>query len=93
MPTPDLSPPVLRKHFAKLTKQSDALEAKLAPLREELNTVVAGDGKMTVKDAADREGKLRPQIRKLQEELAPIEMERAAVARALGGKTSEPTEG
>jgi predicted nucleic acid-binding Zn-ribbon protein len=84
----DFSPDTLRKRFAKLTKESDALEAKLAPLRSELNDVVAGKGNITVLQASKREADLRPKIRKLQEELAPIEMERAAIARALGGKTA-----
>jgi chromosome segregation ATPase len=84
----DFSPDTLRKRFAKLTKESDALEAKLAPLRAELNDVVAGKSNITVLQASKREADLRPKIRKLQEELAPIEMERAAIARALGGKTA-----
>ena len=84
----DFSPDTLRKQFAKLTKQSDALEAKLQPMRNELNDVVAGKGNITVMQASKREADLRPKIRKLQEELAPIEMERAAIARALGGKTA-----
>lgn len=84
----DFSPDTLRKQFAKLTRQHDALDAKLQPLRDELNAVVAGKGSVTVLQAAKREADLRPKIRKLQEELAPIEMERAAIARALGGKTA-----
>lgn len=89
----DFSPEALRKQFKTLTAKAESLEAKLAPLRDELNAVVAGAGNITVRRAQDREAKLRPQIRKLQEQLAPIEMERAAIARALGGKTSEPAEG
>ena len=86
----DFSPENLRKRFRELTKKSDALEAKLAPLREELNNVVAGKGNITVLQASKRETEIRPQIVKLQKELAPIEMERAALARALGGRTSGP---
>ena len=86
----DFSPENLRKRFRELTKKSDALEAKLAPLREELNEVVAGKGNITVLQASKREADIRPQIVKLQKELAPIEMERAALARALGGRTSGP---
>jgi hypothetical protein len=93
MPTPDLSPKKLREHFADLTAKSLKLEAKLEPLRAELDAVVAGEGDITVVEARKREGALRPKIRDLQEQLAPIEMQRAAVARALGGKTSEPAEG
>jgi hypothetical protein len=86
----DFSPPTLRKRFRELTKKHDAADAKLQPLRDELNAVVAGEGNITVLQASKRESELRPKIRKLQEELAPIEMERAAIARALGGKTSDP---
>lgn len=83
-------PDKLRARFRDLTKKHDALDAKLQPLRDELNDVVAGKGDITVLQASKRESELRPKIRKLQEELAPLEMERAAIARALGGKTSEP---
>jgi nucleoside phosphorylase len=89
----DFSPPTLRKRFRELTKKYDAIEAKLDPLRAELNDTVAGKGNISVIQATAREATLRPRIRKLQEEAAPIEMERAAIARALGGKTSEPAEG
>lgn len=82
----DFSPENLRKQFVELTKKHDAIQAKLQPLRDELDAI--GDkGTLTVKAARDKEAKLRPQIVKLQAELAPIEMERAAIARALGGKT------
>ena len=86
----DFSPDNLRKRFRELTKKADALEAKLAPLRKELNETVAGKGNISVIQATAREATVRPRIRKLQEELAPIEMERAALARALGGRTSGP---
>ena len=84
----DFSPDTLRKRFRELTKKADALEAKLAPLRKELNETVAGKNNISVIQATAREATVRPRIRKLQEELAPIEMERAALARALGGKTA-----
>ena len=84
----DFSPDTLRKRFRELTKKADALEGKLQPLREELNDVVAGKGNISVLQASKREADIRPQIVKLQKELAPIEMERAALARALGGKTA-----
>lgn len=86
----DFSPEALRAQWKKLTAQSDAINAKLDPLREELNAVVAGEGNITVKKAAEREAALRPKIKELQNQLYPIEMERAAVARALGGKTGDP---
>ena len=82
----DFSPESLRKQWKLMTAKSDAIEAKLAPLREELNDTVSDDS-LTQGEARAREAKLRPQIKKLQAELYPIEMERAAIARALGGKT------
>lgn len=80
----DFSPETLRKRWDELQPLNDAIEAKLEPLRAELNAIVAGDVDMSVKDARTREAEIRPQIKALQAELAPIEMERAAVARALG---------
>jgi hypothetical protein len=83
----DFSPDALRKQFNALTAKHDAIQNELQPLRDELDAVVAGDGNITVKKAAEREKALRPKITALQKKLYPIEMERAAVARALGGKT------
>lgn len=85
----DFTPENLRKRWKELTAKHDAIDAKLSPLREELDATLA-DESLTVKVARAKEAKLRPQIKALQEELYPIEMERAAVARALGGKTGDP---
>lgn len=86
----DFSPDKLRKRFKDLTAEYDALDKKLQPLRDELDKVVAGEGNVTVKEARKREEQLRPKIKELQEKQYPIEMERAAISRALGGKTGEP---
>ena len=86
----DFKPETLRKHFHKLTADHDKVQAKLQPLRDELDALVAGDTKLTVKEAQKREAAIRPKIKELQNELYPIEMERATVARALGGKTGNP---
>lgn len=88
----DLSPDALRKHFAVLTRKRETIDTKLDPLRAELDSLVAGDTKLSVKGAQKREAEVRKQIVELQAKLFPIENERAATARALGGKTSEPTE-
>lgn len=88
----DFSPDTLRSHFADLTGQREKIDAKLVPLREELDKLAAGDTDLSVKKAQARERQVREQIVKLQGELAPIEQERAAVARALGGKTGTPDE-
>lgn len=86
----DFKPETLRKHFEKLTADYDKVDAKLQPLRDELDKLVAGDTKLSVKEANKREAALRTKIKTLQNEQYPIEMERATVARALGGKTSPP---
>lgn len=80
----DFSKENLRKRWAELQTAHDKIDAKLSPLREELNAIVAGDNDVTVKQARKWEAQIRPKIRELQEQLYPIEMERAAVARALG---------
>lgn len=86
----DFSPDNLRKHFHELTAKREKIDAKLDPLRAELNALVAGDTKLTVKKAKEREAVIRKEIVALQDKLFPIERERAAVARALGGKTGAP---
>ena len=83
----DLSPENLKKHLLTLNAKAEKIEAKLQPLRDELDGLVAGDGDLTVKEARKREEKIRPQIKALQAELAPIENERGVVTRALGGKS------
>jgi hypothetical protein len=88
----DLSPKNLRKQFHSLTAKHDAIQKKLQPLRDELDGLVSGESGVTVKKAREREAVIRPKIKELQNELYPIEMERAAVARALGGKTGSPDE-
>lgn len=86
----DFKPESLRKRFKELTAAHDKIQGKLQPLRDELDSLVAGEGDITVKKARAREEAIRPKIKALQEELYPIEMERAAVSRALGGKTGIP---
>ena len=89
----DFSPETLRKHFHARTAQRVKIDAKLDPLRRELNELVAGEGaaaKLTVKQARKREEEVRAEIVKLQRQLAPIEAERAAVANALKGQTGVP---
>lgn len=87
----DFTPENLRKQFRKLTADHDAVQKKLQPLRDELDAINS-DNTITAKKLRDREAVIRPKIVELQNELYPIEMERAAVARALGGKTGDPNE-
>jgi predicted nucleic acid-binding Zn-ribbon protein len=85
----DLSPEKLRAEFWKKTAEREKINAKLDPLRDELNGLVAGDKKLTAAQSKTREVKVRDQISALQTELAPIERDRATLARALGGQTGE----
>lgn len=87
----DFEPKALRKQFHSLTAKHDAIQKKLQPLRDELDGLFSDDSN-TLKKVREREAVIRPKIVELQNELYPIEMERAAVARALGGKTGSPDE-
>lgn len=82
----DFSPEAMRKRFAELTKIYDAADAKLAPLQQELTDFVA--------TYADKERAIRTKIAKIKDDtdLYNVEMERALISRALGGKTSAPEE-
>lgn len=86
----DFSPKALRSRWKELTKKAEALDKKLQPLREELDGLVSGKGGVTVAKAREREPAVRTKIKELQEQMYPVEMERAAVARALNGKTGDP---
>ena len=80
----DFSPKALRARFRELTAEYDKREAKLAPLRKKLDDHVA--------TAAKAEQAIREKIKAASVGLYDLEMERAAVARALGGKTGEPAD-
>jgi hypothetical protein len=81
----DFSPDKLRKRFAELTKQYEVIDAKRTALQLERD---GKDGKLT--DTSRRA--YADKIKKLHGQAAPVETERAMIARALGGKTSEPVE-
>lgn len=76
----DFSPEALRARFQELTKKHDQIRAKSDPLREKRD--------QQVQKARAEEDKLNAQIAKAEAGLYENEMERAAVARALGGRTS-----
>lgn len=86
----DFSPETVRARFHELTGEHDQIAAQLDPLRAELDSIVAGTADLSLAAARTREAELRQQIRVWQEALFPIEQERAACARALGGKTGVP---
>lgn len=78
--------------FWELKPQVDAAKNNLAPLREELNALVAGDTDLTVKQAHAREAELRAAIEAVQEDIHPLEQEMAVCARFLGGVVGEPVD-
>lgn len=85
MATVDFADPKsLRKRFHELSAQVAKIEAKLAPLFEELSAALDGP--------QDKEAEIRSRIVKVREGMYEMEMERAALARALGGKTGDPEE-
>jgi vacuolar-type H+-ATPase subunit D/Vma8 len=81
----DFDPKKLRKRFAELTEKHDAIRAKSDPLRAKYDTLVQ-DNRKAEDEAAKR-------VSNAERGLYEIEMERATIARALGGKTSEPAGG
>lgn len=85
----DFSPKALRAQWKAKLAEKEALDKKLDVLRAEWNGLAAGDGGVTVTEATSRKEKLRPKIVALQEQLYPIDMELAALARALGGRTGD----
>lgn len=76
----DFSPDKLRARFAELTKQYEAKDAKRAPIQAERDKYMETVGKKLA-GFDDR-------IRAANKGLYEIEMERAAISRALGGKTT-----
>lgn len=78
----DFSPDKLRKRFAELTKQYDKLDARRTALQRERDGKVDSAPEKVIRGYRDK-------IIKLHNEIAPIEAERAVIARALGGKTGE----
>lgn len=77
----DFSPDKLRARFAELTKKYDLIDAKRTKLQLER------DGKVDTHPEKDIRA-YRDRIIKLHKEAAPIEEDRAAISRALGGRTA-----
>jgi len=77
----DFSPDKLRARFAELTKKYEAVDAKRTKLQQERDGKVDKLSMAELRSYADK-------IKKLHAEAAPIEEERAAIARALGGRTA-----
>ena len=77
----DFNPDKMRARFQTLTKDYDKRMAKLEPLHKKLADHVAKSAKV--------EQELREQIAEAKEGMYDLEMERAMLARALGGRTGE----
>ena len=77
----------IRERFHELSAKSSALHEQLDPLRKELGDLVAGDTKLTVKQAIAREAEVRALIKPLSGKLYEIDKERGGCARFLGGNT------
>lgn len=74
----DFNPEKMRARFAELRKELEKRQAKLAPLREKRDRLLAKQSEA---------GKLAVRIKEQQAPLAAIEEEMAVIARALNGKT------
>jgi hypothetical protein len=75
----DFSPDKLRARFAELTKQYNQMDAKRAPIQQARDKYMEKHG-AKLAEFDDR-------IRKANKGMYEVEMERAAISRALGGKT------
>lgn len=77
-------PENMRNRFHELGKKREAILAKTTPLRAQRDKIVQ-DADVKAKALAD-------QFKKLEKDggLFDIDMERAIIARALGGKTGKP---
>lgn len=76
-----LHPDNLRKRFAELTAQSDAIRAKVDPMREKRDKAIQA-GTITLNELK----KQSAAILKAEEGLYDIEQERATISRALPGR-------
>lgn len=77
----------MQKRFHALGSEREAILARSAPTRTERETLQA--------EVAERELKIKPltqTIREIEKKLYDIDMERAALARALNGKTGPKPE-
>jgi len=77
-------PENMRKRFHELSRKREAILARVMPLREERDRIV--------QEAEAKAKVLVEQFRQIEkdEDLFGIDQERAALARALGGKTGRP---
>lgn len=78
LPNPD----EMRARFHELGAQREAIAAQVKPLREQYDALAAQAGEIH-----DKQKALAAQFKPMEQPLVAIDQERAALARALGGKT------
>lgn len=83
----NISKETFTERFHELSAKTSKIQERLTPLRDELAAIVAGTADLSLSAAKKREATLRAKIRAGQDELIPIEQERAMCSRALGGAT------
>ena len=76
-------PDNMRARFHELGRQRDAILAKSAPLRQRRDRLVA--------EMESAVSALNVEVKEAETGLFDIDSERGALARALGGKTGEPS--
>lgn len=80
-----MKPEEMRARFHELTRAKEAIEAKARPLRAERERLM--------REHEAKVKALEAQYKTIEATLPEIDTERAALARALKGKTGEPTKG
>ena len=83
----DMTPEALRARFAELTPLFEEKDAARNARWAVLASITDGAFDGTLAEARETEATLRAEIVALHAEIAPIETERAMIARALSGQT------
>lgn len=86
----ELTQEALRARWNELTQIFEEKDAARNERWAIINSIVDGTYEGTLAEARALEESLREEIKALHAEIAPIETERAMIARALSGKTGTP---
>lgn len=81
------SPEEMRKHFHEVKALRDTLRAEVQPLRDEYDATSQEMDRLR----RERLDPLRAKLREKEKPIFGLEMEMGRLARALGGKTGEPS--